>query len=263
MLGGSSVFFFFFFFFYWKTNFFPNERRREARVHEVTRLISVVPHWYARTRLFFYFLVLYFEPSCWVTVFLLFLFFTCIFNSLCNFSHYKFGRAIFTHFRWQKKKAAKRWPCYSGEWKQARHDKYLSLLLDVFSVWKPWHWGIKKKWKGEEREREREREKILPKRGGGGVKASLNDFFAPERRQEKDRPQSGHFKVKILSSLAAHIFLLSLDFPISHHHSPMQGMKGHEMWAIVHRHYAAGLLVHMTRQGETLTAGVFIPVWVQ
>ena len=53
----------------------------------------------------------------------------------------------------KKKKAAKRWPCYSGEWKQARHGKYLSLLLDVFSVWKPWHWGIKKKWKGEERER--------------------------------------------------------------------------------------------------------------
>ena len=32
--------------------------------------------------------------------------------------------------------------------------------------------------------RDSEREKILPKkkRGGGGVKASLNDFFAPERR---------------------------------------------------------------------------------
>ena len=38
-----------------KDNFFPYERRREARVHEVTRLISVVPHWYARIRLFFTF----------------------------------------------------------------------------------------------------------------------------------------------------------------------------------------------------------------
>ena len=76
----------------------------------------------------------------------------------------------------------------------------------------------------------REREKILQKKKkGGGVKASLNDLFALEGRQEKDRLQSGLFKVEILSSVAAHIFLPSLDFPISHHHSPMQGTKGHEM----------------------------------
>ena len=37
----------FFFFFFLKDNFFADERRREARVHEVTRLISVVPHWHA------------------------------------------------------------------------------------------------------------------------------------------------------------------------------------------------------------------------
>ena len=32
-----------------------------------------------------------------MTVFLFRFFFTCIFNSLCNFSHYKFERAIFIH----------------------------------------------------------------------------------------------------------------------------------------------------------------------
>ena len=117
-------------------------------------------------------------------VFFLFLFFTCIFNSLCNFSHYKFGRAIFTRFCWQKKKAAKRWPCYSGEWKQARHDKYLSLLLDVFSVWKPWHWGIKMKWKGEETETNWEREKILPKKkGGGGGKGKFEWFLCTRKKR--------------------------------------------------------------------------------
>ena len=42
-------------------------------------------------------------------------------------------------------------------------------------MWKPWHCGIKKKWDGEERE------KILSKKKKeGGVKASLNDFFAQE-----------------------------------------------------------------------------------
>ena len=62
VLGGVKWFFLNFFI---ERQFFPNERRREARVHEVTRLISVVPHWQARIRLFFYFLVLFFEPSCW------------------------------------------------------------------------------------------------------------------------------------------------------------------------------------------------------
>ena len=39
------------------------------------------------------------------------------------------------------------------------------------------------KWKGEKRERERERERedtFKKKKKRGGVKASLNDFFAPE-----------------------------------------------------------------------------------
>ena len=40
--------FFLFYFILLKDNFFPNEGRREARVHEVTRLIRVVPHWYHR-----------------------------------------------------------------------------------------------------------------------------------------------------------------------------------------------------------------------
>ena len=39
---------------------FANETRREARVHEVTRLISVVPHWYACIRLFFTFFFVFF-----------------------------------------------------------------------------------------------------------------------------------------------------------------------------------------------------------
>ena len=65
--------------------------------------------------------------------------------------------------------------------KQARHDKYLSLLLDLFSVWKL---ALRNK-KEVEGRRDNEREKILLKikgGGGGGVKASLNDFVAPERR---------------------------------------------------------------------------------
>ena len=45
----------------------------------------------------------------------------------------------------------------------------------------------------------------------------------------------------------------------------MQGMKGHEMWAIDISFIVIVLqdCLFMTRQGETLTAGVFIPVWVQ
>ena len=98
----------FFFFFLLKDKFFPNERRREAREHEVTRLISVVTLVCSHTT-FFYFLVLFFEPSCWVTVFFVPFFFTCIFNSLCNFSNYKFGRAIFNDsLSLTKKKTAKR-----------------------------------------------------------------------------------------------------------------------------------------------------------
>ena len=50
-----------------------------------------------------------------------------------------------------------------------------------------------------------------------------------EDRKIGERQTRVLFKVEILSSVAAHIFLPRLDFPISHHHSPMQGMKGHEM----------------------------------
>ena len=58
--------------------------------------------------------------------------------------------------------------------------------LCVFCV-KPWHRGIKKK-KEVEGRREREREDTSKKKKkGGGVKASLNDLFALEGRQEKDR----------------------------------------------------------------------------
>ena len=42
-------------------------------------------------------------------------------------------------------------------------------------MWKLWPWGIKKEVGGR-----REPEKILSKKKGGGVKASLNDFFALE-----------------------------------------------------------------------------------
>ena len=172
---------FFFYFILLKDKFFPNERRREARVHEVTRLISVVPHWYARIRLFllsgFVFWAIMLGDS-----------FFCSFLFLLVYS-IVYATSLITNLGEQyslpfvdkkKKKAAKRWPCYSGEWKQAWRDKYLSLLLDVFSVWKPWHWGIKKKWKGEETEREDTSKK--KKKRKGGVKASSNGFFAPERR---------------------------------------------------------------------------------
>ena len=58
MVGFLSVFFFL------KDNVFADEGRREAGVHEVTRLISVVPHWHARIWPFFHFLFLFFESSC-------------------------------------------------------------------------------------------------------------------------------------------------------------------------------------------------------
>ena len=55
----------FFFFFFLKDKIFADERRRKgkvsvmekARLHAVTRLIGVVPHWHARIRLFTLFLV--------------------------------------------------------------------------------------------------------------------------------------------------------------------------------------------------------------
>ena len=52
-----------------------------------------------------------------------------------------------------------------------------------------------------------------------------------EDRKIGERQTRVLFKVEILSSVAAHIIIFRprLDFPISHHRSPMQGMKGHEM----------------------------------
>ena len=90
-------------------------------------------------------------------------------------------RAIFTHFRWQKRQQ-KKWPCYSGEWKQVIFGKPdLSFLLDVFSVWKPWHCGIKKKWEGEERE------KILSKKKKRGRSKGKFEWFLFTRRKLGER----------------------------------------------------------------------------
>ena len=75
LVGFFEVFFEVFFI---ERQIFADERRREARLHEVTKLICVVPHWHARIRLFYYFLFLFFEPSCQVTVFFC-SFFTCLF----------------------------------------------------------------------------------------------------------------------------------------------------------------------------------------
>ena len=74
-----------------------------------------------------------------------------------------------------KKKAAKRWPCYSGEWKQVNICVFCVEALALRNK------KEKMKWRGEEREREREREETSKKKKGG-VKASLNDFFALEGR---------------------------------------------------------------------------------
>ena len=111
----------FFFLLLLKDKSFADERRREAWVHEVTRLISVVPHWHACIRLFFYF-------PFW------FLFFWAIMpgdSFFCSFFLHVYStvnatflitnlfcyernatlalrRAMFTHFPWQKKKSSKK-----------------------------------------------------------------------------------------------------------------------------------------------------------
>ena len=55
------------------------------------------------------------------------------------------------------------------------------------------------------------REKILTKKkGGGGVKASLNDFFAQDGRYKKTGCSLNIWGYS--QSLAAHLFLPSLDF---------------------------------------------------
>ena len=123
----------------------------------------------SHTTIFFNFLFLFFWAIRWcrVTVFFPF-FFSCIFNSLCNFFHYKFVKESNIHsLSLTKKKQQKddhAIQVNENRWIFGQPD--LSLLLDVFSVWKPWHWVTKNKWKEEETDREREREKILPKKSG-------------------------------------------------------------------------------------------------
>ena len=79
--------------------------------------------------------------------------------------------AIFTHFRCKKRKqAAKRWRCYSGEWKQAKICVF--FCVKALALRKK----DKKRSGGEKRQREGERN--FQKKGGGRVKARLNDFFA-------------------------------------------------------------------------------------
>ena len=97
--------------------------------------------------------------------------------------------------------------------------------------------------------RVREWEETSKKKKGGGSERKF-EWFLCTRRKIGERQTRVLFKVEILSSVAAHIFLPRPDFPISHHHSPMQGMKGHEMWAVVHRHCAAELLVHDASRGN-------------
>ena len=97
LVGFLSVFFIFLL----KDKIFADERRREARLHEVTRLISVVLHWHARMRLFFTFcfclpgdssyLLHFFSCTVYSTVYA-----TSLITNLLR-------RAIFTHFRWQKR----------------------------------------------------------------------------------------------------------------------------------------------------------------
>ena len=189
VLGWVFKCFFFFCFFLLKDKIFADERRREAiSTWGDKALIGVVPHWRARIRLFFTFCFFCFlsHHAGWRFFFLLFLF-SCIFNSLCNFSHYKLvnRRAIFTHFRWQKKKAAKRWPCYSGEWKEVNiwTARFVFIIGCVFCVEAL---ALSKK-KVVEGRRDREREKILQKKKKKkrGVKASLNDFFALKEVRRK------------------------------------------------------------------------------
>ena len=65
-----------------------------------------------------------------------------------------------------KKKKAKRWPCYSGEWKQARQI-FVFIIRCVFRV-EALALRNKKEVEGRrDRERERERRYFQKKRGGG------------------------------------------------------------------------------------------------
>ena len=115
----------FFFFFFLKDNFFADERRREARVHEVTKAHQCSPTLacICLHRTFFHFLsVCFLNHHAGWQFFFLFLFFllystvyaTSLITNLLR-------RAIFTRFYWQKKKKQQKddhGPCYSGEWKQ-------------------------------------------------------------------------------------------------------------------------------------------------
>ena len=82
-------------------------------------------------------------------------------------------RAIFTHFRWQKqtkKKAAKIWPYYSGEWKQVNiwTARFVFIIGCVFCV-EALALRNKKEVEGRrDRQRDRERRYFQKKRGGKG-----------------------------------------------------------------------------------------------
>ena len=76
-----------------------------------------------------------------------------------------------------KKKAAKRWPCYSGEWKQVN--------ICVFFCVEALALRNKEEKKEVEGRRDRERERETSKKKKGGVKASLNDFFAQGKIGER------------------------------------------------------------------------------
>ena len=161
----------------------------------------------------------------------------------------------------KKKKAAKRWPCYSGEWKQARHGKYLSLLLDVFSVWKPWHWGIKKKWKGEETQRER---RYFQKKKRGGGKGKF-EWFLCTRKKIGERQttvwtfQGGDTLVTSSTHFPSFTRLSDKSPPLPNATETWRDTKCELSFIVI----VLQDCLFMTRQGETLTAGVLIPVWVQ
>ena len=156
---------------------------------------------------------LFFEPSCRVTVLFLFLFFLYIqqFMQLLSLQICWREQYSLTFVDKKKEKTKKKQrkddhgPCYSGEWKQVNilTARFVFIIVCVFCV-EALALSNKKEVEGRrEREREREREKILPKKKKKKEKKGSKDFFAQEGSYEKDRLQSGHFKVEILSSLAA------------------------------------------------------------
>ena len=157
----------FIFYFYWKTIFLlmkGDEKLEYMRWQGP----SVYSHTGMLAHDFFHFLSVCSWTIMPVDSFFFVLFCSCTFNSLCNFSHYKFVKESNIHSLSLTKKKKKKQqkddhgPCYSGEWKQVNiwTARFVFIIVCVFCV-EALALSNKKEVEGR---REREREKVLPKK---------------------------------------------------------------------------------------------------